>query len=97
VRRPKTGFGVPLGEWLRGPLHDVARDLLLDRRARERGRLRPAAVEHLLAEHVAGHADHGHRLWCLLVLELWQRCYLEASEPPASPVAPGMATALSPA
>ena len=92
--RAKTGFGIPLGDWFRGPLRDVAGDLLLDRRARERERLRPAAVEALLAEHVSGRADHGHRLWCLLVLELWQRCYVEAAEPPASPAA--LRTALQP-
>ncbi len=84
-RRPKTGFGVPLGAWFRGPLRDVAHDLLLDRRARERGQLRPAAVEGLLAEHASGRVDHGHRLWCLLVLELWQRCYVESAAPPESP------------
>jgi asparagine synthase (glutamine-hydrolysing) len=96
-RRPKTGFGVPLGEWFRGPLQDVARDLLLDRRARERGWLRPAAVESLLADHVSGRTDHGHRLWCLLALELWQRCYVEAAEPPAAPAVSSMALEPSPA
>ncbi len=94
-RRPKTGFGVPLGDWFRGPLLDAARDLLLDRRARDRGLLRPDAVEHLLADHVADRADHGHRLWCLLVLELWLRCYVEAPQPPASPAALGLTRAPS--
>jgi asparagine synthase (glutamine-hydrolysing) len=35
-------------------------------------------VKRLLDEHVAGRADHGHRLWCLVMLELWQRAYVEA-------------------
>lgn len=77
ARRRKTGFGVPLGAWFRGPLRELAGDLLLDGRARARGQLRPRAVERLLAEHAAGRRDHGHRLWCLLVLELWQRTWLE--------------------
>jgi asparagine synthase (glutamine-hydrolysing) len=80
--RGKSGFGVPLSRWFRGELREPAHALLLDRRARERGQLRPAEVERLLAEHESGRADHGHRLWCLLMLEVWQRVYVEA-EPPA--------------
>jgi asparagine synthase (glutamine-hydrolysing) len=79
--RRKTGFGVPLGVWFRGPLREVAGDVLLGRRARARGQLRPAAIERLLSEHVSGERDHGHRLWCLLVLELWQRSWLETNVP----------------
>ena len=85
--RGKTGFGVPLGAWFRGPLRELAGDVLLGPRARMRGQLRPAAVERLLAEHVREERDHGHRLWCLLVLELWQRSWLEAESPVASGVA----------
>ena len=81
--RGKTGFGIPLGAWFRDPLRELAGDVLLGPRARARGQLRPAAVERLLAEHVRGERDHGHRLWCLLVLELWQRSWLEAESPAA--------------
>ena len=83
--RPKTGFGVPLARWFREELREVTGDLLLGERARLRGQLRPAAVEALIAEHASGRADHGHRLWCLLVLELWQRLYVESPTPPSSP------------
>jgi asparagine synthase (glutamine-hydrolysing) len=48
---------------------------------RERGQLRPAAVKRLLDEHLSGRADHGHRLWCLVMLELWQRLHVEAEAP----------------
>jgi asparagine synthase (glutamine-hydrolysing) len=75
--RAKSGFGVPLADWFRGELRDLAGDLLLEG-ARRRGQLRPQAVEALLREHARGRADHGHRLWCLLMLELWQRTHLEA-------------------
>ena len=77
--RPKAGFGVPIARWFRGELRDFAHDLLLDERARARGQLRPAGVERLLADHAAGRAEHGHRIWCLVMLELWQRLHLEAS------------------
>ena len=48
-----------------------------------RGQLRPRAVERLLDEHVDGRADHGHRLWCLLMLELWQQVHLDPPAPGA--------------
>jgi asparagine synthase (glutamine-hydrolysing) len=82
--RGKTGFGIPLGAWFRGPLRELAGDVLLGPRARARGRFRPAVVERLLAEHARGERDHGHRLWCLLVLELWERSWLEAELPTAT-------------
>ena len=87
LERRKTGFGVPLAAWFRGELRDLAGDLLLDARARSRGQLRPAAVERLLADHASGRADHGHRLWCLLMLELWQRTHVEAAQPAGEPLA----------
>jgi asparagine synthase (glutamine-hydrolysing) len=81
VARGKAGFGVPLSAWFRGELRPLAADLLLDGTARGRGQLRAATVKRLLDEHVTGRADHGHRLWCLLMLELWQRTWVDAAQP----------------
>jgi len=78
LRRRKTGFGVPLARWFRGELREFAEDVLLDPRVEARGQLRRETVERLLREHVGGSADHGHRLWCLVMLELWQRTHVEA-------------------
>jgi asparagine synthase (glutamine-hydrolysing) len=78
AKRGKKGFGVPLARWFRSELRDVAGDVLL---GTGEAWFRRETVERLLAEHAAGRADHGHRLWCLLVLELWQRRYLGAREP----------------
>jgi asparagine synthase (glutamine-hydrolysing) len=72
--RGKTGFGVPLGRWFRGDLRDLARDVL----TRDRGWFGASEVQRLLDEHDGGRADHGHRLWCLLMLELWVRHHVEA-------------------
>jgi asparagine synthase (glutamine-hydrolysing) len=77
--RGKRGFGVPLAAWFRGELRGLARELLLGERARDRGWFRPAAVEALLGEHESGRADHGHRLWTLVMLELWLRTHVEAA------------------
>ena len=79
--RGKSGFGVPLAAWFRGELKPLARELLLDERARARGLFHHEAVARLLDEHDAGHADHGHRLWTLVMLELWQRAHIDASAP----------------
>ena len=78
ANRGKTGFAVPLAEWFRGELQPLARELLLDERARARGWFRREAVERLLSEHAPGRADNGHRLWTLTMLELWQRTHVEA-------------------
>jgi asparagine synthase (glutamine-hydrolysing) len=74
VTRGKTGFGVPLGRWFREDLRELARDVL----AADRGWFRRDTVTRLLDEHERGRADHGHRLWCLLMLELWVREHVEA-------------------
>jgi asparagine synthase (glutamine-hydrolysing) len=84
LARGKLGFGVPIARWFRGELRQLASDLLLDERARGRGWFRPQAVERLLADHAAGRADHAHRLWCLVMLELWQRTHVEVPAPAAA-------------
>ncbi len=74
AQRRKTGFGVPLGRWFREDLRELAHDLLPG----DRGWFRPEEVRRLRDEHEAGRADHGHRLWCLLMLELWARAFVDA-------------------
>jgi asparagine synthase (glutamine-hydrolysing) len=86
LRKRKQGFSVPVGPWLRGPLYELAGDLLLDARAAGRGWLRPEAVRRLLDEHRDGRADHGHRLYALLGLEVWARQYLDRVPGSAAPV-----------
>lgn len=68
---PKRGFGIPLNEWIRGPLHPMVRETLLSRAARTRGITRPAAIERMLAEHVSGRRNNSYFLYLLFVLEHW--------------------------
>jgi asparagine synthase (glutamine-hydrolysing) len=75
--RPKHGFAVPVGEWMRRDLRPLAEDLLLDDRARGRELFDASQVERLLAEHMAG-ADRTHQLWAMLSLELWFRASVDA-------------------
>ena len=76
LSRRKMGFGVPLASWFRHELRDMTRDLLLSPRARQRGLVRPAAVEELLRIHDEGR-DCSPRLWALVSLELWCREWLD--------------------
>ncbi|HET7694274.1 MAG TPA: asparagine synthase (glutamine-hydrolyzing) [Vicinamibacterales bacterium] len=82
LERGKQGFEAPIGEWLRGPLAPMADALLADGRLRERGIFEHREVSRLWSEHRAGRADHRHRLWQLLMLELWFRQFIDQA--PAS-------------
>jgi asparagine synthase (glutamine-hydrolysing) len=73
LHRPKKGFGMPIGAWLRGPLAPLARDVLTgDGGLCAAGVIERAPVERLLDEHARGRVDHRKRLWTLLVLQLWR-------------------------
>ena len=86
LRRSKMGFGVPIDHWFRHELRDMAYDLLLDARARQRGYFRPEVVRRYLDEHAEGRAHHHPRLWSLLMLEQWHRVFIDTR--PGYPVAP---------
>jgi asparagine synthase (glutamine-hydrolysing) len=86
--RPKHGFEAPTGEWLRGPLAPMVSDLLLGPTFRSRGIFAPATVNRLLKEHQDGRRDHRHRLWSLLMLELWFRRFVDAPAVPAERAVP---------
>jgi asparagine synthase (glutamine-hydrolysing) len=71
------GFPVPFGAWVRGPWNGVVREVLLDRRSRERGILDTDAVDRLLRDHASGRVDGGDHIWSLLNLELWYRTFID--------------------
>lgn len=77
IDRRKHGFGVPLGTWLKKDIEPV-RQMLLSKKARERGLLDMATVERLINEHESGQRDHGFRLWTLLTLESWYEQFIDA-------------------
>jgi asparagine synthase (glutamine-hydrolysing) len=77
LERKKQGFAAPIGEWLRGPLSTMTGDLLTDGRLRARGLFQQREVERLWNDHRTGRADHRHRLWQLLMLELWFRQFVD--------------------
>jgi len=59
--------------WLRGPLKPMARELLFDGRLADRGIFQESGVTQVWNEHQQGQRDHRHRLWSLVMLELWFR------------------------
>jgi asparagine synthase (glutamine-hydrolysing) len=77
LTRKKRGFGIPVAAWLRGPLRPMLNDLVLGPRLSGRGLFQPAALRRLVEDHVSERADHGHKIWNLMVLELWARRFLD--------------------
>lgn len=73
IERPKVGFGVPLGEWLRGPLRDWAESLLDEQSLREAGLVDPDTVRRYWQEHLSGRRNWQYLLWDVLMLEAWRQ------------------------
>lgn len=72
VERPKMGFGLPLGDWLRGPLRAWAENLLSEARLRDGGYFDPAAVRQVWENHVRGGHNREYMLWNVLMFEAWR-------------------------
>jgi asparagine synthase (glutamine-hydrolysing) len=73
LERPKKGFGIPVGRWLRGPLRPLMDELLDPGALRKEGLLRPEGVSPIVRAHLSGRRDERKKLWTLLALRLWNR------------------------
>lgn len=80
--RPKQGFSVPVGHWLRHELRDHVREVLLDPTSRARGYFRPVAVRAMLDRQLAGADAETKPLWALFMLELWHREFVDQARTP---------------
>jgi asparagine synthase (glutamine-hydrolysing) len=75
--RAKMGFGVPIKQWLRGPLRDWAENLLAADRLRREGVLNAAPVRRAWDDHIAGRVDNEHKLWTVLMFQSWRERWLD--------------------
>jgi len=71
IERPKAGFGIPIGHWMRGPLRSWAEDLLEPGQLRRQGYLRPEPIQTLWLQHLSGRFDHTGKLWSILMWQAW--------------------------
>ena len=81
VNRRKMGFGVPVGQWFRGPLRELLCDSLLGQDSRVHEYFNPAVIEKLITPHLQSQADNSFLLWNLLMLEMWMREFVSVKQP----------------
>ena len=71
IDRPKTGFGMPIGKWLRDPLKPWAYDLISPSKMKSQGYLNPEPINRIWQEHLSGKFDHTSKLWPVLMWQAW--------------------------
>jgi len=71
IDRPKAGFAIPVGQWLRGPLRDWAEALLDEKRLEAEGYFYPKPIRDKWLQHLTGRYDHTPSLWAVLMFQSW--------------------------
>jgi asparagine synthase (glutamine-hydrolysing) len=69
--RPKAGFAIPVGKWLKGSLRNWAEELLDERRLKAEGWFDPAAVRRRWREHLSGRRESSPAIWAILMFQAW--------------------------
>ena len=78
TERKKKGFGIPLADWLRGPLREWAGELIDARRLAQDGYFVPDAVTRVWQQHLTGWRNHSQLLWNILMFQAWHEAWKEA-------------------
>lgn len=83
IDRPKMGFAVPVGEWLRGPLREWAESLLEEKRLKEEGYFAPRLIREKWEQHLSGRNNWSNQLWTVLMFQGWLAAWgSPATHPP---------------
>ncbi len=79
-RKDKLGHSIPLKNWMRShpKVKNFMLDVLSESRIKRRGLFRPEYIHHMIKEHLSSRGNHSHRLWALMVLELWMEKHLRS-------------------
>jgi asparagine synthase (glutamine-hydrolysing) len=77
--RPKAGFGIPVGDWIKGPLREWAESLLDWRRIKSEGWFEADLIERRWRKHLAGETDSTGALWSILMFQAWRESQNSAS------------------
>ena len=71
IERPKTGFGVPIGDWLRGPLSQWAYSLLDEKKIKTQGIFNAEEISKKWKEHLSGKRNWDNQIWNILMFQVW--------------------------
>ena len=71
LERPKMGFSIPMGPWLRGPLREWAEDLLSENALKKSGLFNPVPIRKRWQEHLSGTHDRTRSLWTIIMFQTW--------------------------
>jgi asparagine synthase (glutamine-hydrolysing) len=77
LHKKKEGFSIPMKNWLKDELRPLLLDALSPDRVRRRGYFNAVYIERLISEHLAGTQNHSHKLWPLVLFEIWHSIYLD--------------------
>jgi len=75
--KPKMGFGVPIDSWLRGPLKSFTTDVLNEKEIINDAIFDFKTIDKLLKEHFSGRYNHHHKIWNLIMFQLWMKKFYE--------------------
>jgi asparagine synthase (glutamine-hydrolysing) len=82
INRPKMGFGIPIGAWLRGPLREWGEAMLEEKSIEMNGLFNPAEVQRLWTVHLSGSRNYQHQLWPILMVQAWLKDSLSKENQP---------------
>ncbi len=77
IYRKKKGFGMPIGQWIRGDLKPLVMDLLGEKSLNEMNLFNVYYVQKIIAEHMEGKKDNRKQIWTLLIFALWWRKWVK--------------------